>query len=58
MKWEYEFYPVAPDRDWASVMEALNEKGNDGWQVATFFEQGNARGFLLKRSVSREGNVR
>ena len=58
MKWEYQFYLVAAERDWKSVMTALNDLGQDGWEVATFVARDSGSGFILKRAVSGEGNVR
>jgi len=50
VKWEYYFYSVGMERDERNIKEALDELGEDGWELVTVYQSG-LRVFVLKRPV-------
>jgi hypothetical protein len=50
MKWEYYFYSIGSERDERNIKEALDELGEDGWELVTVY-QSELRVFVLKRPV-------
>ena len=50
MQWEYQFYVPAPDRDHKQLEEAMNELGQDRWELATtYMNAEDVNVFVLKR---------
>jgi hypothetical protein len=52
MKWEYYFYSVGLERDTGNIQEALDDLGNEGWELVTCYQM-ELLVFVLKRPKSK-----
>jgi hypothetical protein len=49
MRWEYRLYSTRLDRDDEYIREALNDLGQDQWELVTVYEKPDARIFSTYR---------
>lgn len=50
-KWEYNLFPILLERDLVNIADAFKTLGDDGWELASSFEQGNLHCFVFKRPL-------
>jgi len=54
MKWKYQIFQPSANRDATQIQDALNDLGEDGWEVATSWIAKNQISFLLKKPKNGE----
>lgn len=48
--WRYQLYPVSPGREASQVQEALNNLGQQGWELVAVTDDGtNGKIYILKQ---------